>query len=78
MIEKLSVSSSLILSSSSSPATTSQNAQKVFVASKNGTKYYYAWCAGVTKIKEENKVWFSTKEEAEKAGYTPAANCKGM
>lgn len=48
------------------------------VASKNGTKYYYPWCAGVSKIKEENKVFFTNTEEATKAGYSPAANCKGL
>ena len=36
----------------------------VVVASKSGTKYYYPWCAGVSKIKEENKVWFNSIEEA--------------
>lgn len=51
-------------------------AEKLFVASKNGTKYYYPWCGN--NIKEENKVWFATKEEAKKAGYTPAKNCKGL
>ncbi len=49
-----------------------------FVASKNGTRYYFPWCSGVKQIKEENKVWFQTREEAEKAGYTPAQNCKGL
>lgn len=52
--------------------------QKIFVASKNGKKYYYAWCDSAQKIKESNRVWFFTKEEAEKAGYEPAANCKGL
>ncbi len=51
---------------------------KLFVASKNGTKYHYPWCPGALNIKEENKIWFSSKNEAEKAGYTPAANCKGL
>jgi len=50
----------------------------LFVASKNGTKYHYPWCSGAQSIKEENKVWFATKEEAEKAGYAPASNCKGL
>ena len=54
--------------------TTEQN----FVASKNGTKYYFPWCEGTNKIKEENKVWFASKEEAEKKGYEPARNCKGL
>ncbi len=52
--------------------------EKIIMASKNGTKYYYPWCAGASRIKEENKVWFSSKEEAQKAGYQPAANCKGL
>ncbi len=52
--------------------------EKLFVASKNGAKYYYPWCSGVSRIKEENKVWFATKEQAQKAGFSPAANCKGL
>ena len=49
-----------------------------YVASKSGTKYYLPWCGGVKRIKDENKVWFKTKDEAEGAGYSPAANCKGI
>ncbi|MEW5907665.1 MAG: hypothetical protein AB1643_00565 [Patescibacteria group bacterium] len=48
------------------------------VASKNGTKYHYPWCGGAQQIKEENKIWFSSIEEARKAGYVPASNCKGL
>src|SRR3989338_7144017 len=48
------------------------------VASKNGTKYYFPWGASAKKIKEENKIWFASSEEAKKAGYEPAANCKGL
>lgn len=51
---------------------------KIFVASKNGKKYYYAWCESSQKIKESNRIWFATKEEAEKSGYSPAANCRGL
>lgn len=54
------------------------NAGGQYVASKNGEKYYLPWCGGVSRIKEENKVWFASKAEAEAAGYTPAANCKGI
>ncbi len=46
-----------------------------FVASKNGKFYYYPWCPGVERIKEENKIYFNSKQEAEKAGYKPAKNC---
>lgn len=49
-----------------------------YVASKNGTRYHFPWCSGAQNIKEENKVWFDTKEAAEAAGYTPAKNCKGL
>src|SRR3989344_8413380 len=51
---------------------------KIFVASKNGKKYYYAWCESANVIKEQNRIWFATQAEAEKAGYQPAANCKGL
>ena len=47
-----------------------------FVASKNGSKYYAPWCGTVSRIKEENKVWFATEAEAVAAGFGKAANCK--
>ena len=56
----------------------SMNAGGQYVASVKGTKYHLPWCAGAKAIKEENKIWFASKEEAEKAGYTPAGNCKGI
>ena len=49
-----------------------------YVASKSGTKYYLPWCGTVSRIKEENKVWFASKAEAEDAGFEPAKNCKGL
>lgn len=49
-----------------------------YVASKNGTKFYLPTCGSAKRIKDENKVWFDTKEEAEAAGFTPAANCPGL
>ena len=48
------------------------------VASKSGTKYHYPWCAGAQQISEKNKITFASPEEARKAGYTPASNCKGL
>jgi len=59
-------------------AITGSQTEKVYVASKNGTKYHYPWCPGALNIKEENKIWFSSKEQAESAGYSPAGNCKGL
>lgn len=49
-----------------------------YVASRTGKKFHLPWCPGALQIKEENKIWFATKADAEKAGYTPAANCKGI
>ena len=49
-----------------------------YVASKGGTKYYLPTCASSKRISAQNKIWFDTKAEAEEAGYTPAANCKGL
>jgi len=48
------------------------------VASKSGTKYYFSWCSGVARIKEENKIWFNTAEEARARGLTPASGCEGL
>lgn len=48
------------------------------VASKNGTKYYLSSCAGADRISPANKVWFASVTAAAAAGYTPAANCKGI
>ena len=48
------------------------------VASKNGTKYHFPWCSGAQRIAEQNLITFTSIEDARKAGYTPAANCKGL
>jgi hypothetical protein len=48
------------------------------VASVNGTKYHFPWCPGAQRIKEENLIEFSSTSEAQAAGYTKAANCKGL
>ncbi|MFA5830343.1 MAG: hypothetical protein WC878_00775 [Candidatus Paceibacterota bacterium] len=50
----------------------------IYVASKNGTKYYLPSCGSANRISQKNKIWFDTKTEAEEAGYEPAANCKGI
>lgn len=49
---------------------------KNFVASKNGKMYYSLGCSGAKRIKPENEIWFSTKEEAEKSGYSLSTTCK--
>lgn len=44
-----------------------------YVASINGTKYYFNSCSEVKRIKEENQVFFKTEQEAIDAGYEPSA-----
>lgn len=45
----------------------------VFVGSKNSNKYHLATCPVAKRIKLENRICFSSKEEAEKRGYS--ASC---
>ncbi len=46
------------------------------MASKTGTKYYYQNCSGLSRIKSENLTFFGSEEQAERAGYSLAKNCK--
>lgn len=46
------------------------------MASKNGTKYYFSWCGGVSRIAEKNKITFPSDKEAEASGYSIASGCK--
>jgi len=50
----------------------------VYVASRNGSSYHLPACPGALRIKAENRVWFQTKEAAERAGYRPAGNCPDL
>jgi len=44
------------------------------VASKAGKRYYYVWCVA-SNIKEENKVYFQSEEDAQKTGLTLSTRC---
>ncbi|MFT5179478.1 MAG: hypothetical protein ACI9GH_000004 [Candidatus Paceibacteria bacterium] len=46
-----------------------------FLASKNGTKYYPTGCKSSNRIKEGNKVYFSSEDEAKKAGFELSKTC---
>ncbi len=61
-----------------SASTANQKLQGKYVASKNGKSYHLPWCPGARSIKEENKIWFNSKEEAARAGFKPAGNCPGL
>jgi hypothetical protein len=51
------------------------NAKTTIFASKSGTKYYYSWCKSGNRVKLQNRVYYSSKEAAEKSGKSLAANC---
>jgi hypothetical protein len=47
-----------------------------YVGSKNSNKYHLPDSAAAKRIKEENKVWFKSKEDAEAKGYEPGSSVK--
>ena len=49
---------------------------KTFFASSRGQKYYSIGCTGGKTIKQENRIYFTTAEEAERAGYELSSTCK--
>ena len=49
---------------------------KNFFASNRGSKYYSLGCAGGKSIILENRIYFATKEEAERAGYQLSSSCQ--
>ena len=51
--------------------------QKV-VGNKQSKIYHLENCPGALKMKEENKIYFNSVGEAQKAGYRPAGNCAGL
>ena len=53
-----------------------QQEAKVYVGSKNSTKYHYTWCKWAQKINPNNKVVFNSAQEAQAAGYIPCKVCK--
>jgi len=54
----------------------SNSNSKNFFASNRGSKYYSLGCSGGKAIKQENRIYFDTKKEAENAGYELSSSCK--
>lgn len=55
-----------------------QNSNQPYVASSRGSKYYPILCKAVDSIKETNKIYFSSEQEAQQQGYsrTTSKQCK--
>jgi hypothetical protein len=52
-----------------------KNSQGSYFASSRGKKYYPIGCSAGKSLKEENRIYFETANEAEKAGYTLSSSC---
>jgi hypothetical protein len=52
------------------------NVGKAYFASKRGHKYYSIGCSAGKTIKQSNRIYFATKEAAEKAGYSLSSACQ--
>jgi len=48
---------------------------KNFFASSKGSKYYTISCSAGKTIKQENRIYFATGEEAKVAGYELSSSC---
>ena len=46
-----------------------------YVGSKNSDKFHYSSCGHAERIKESNRIYFSSREEAFGSGYEPCAHC---
>jgi hypothetical protein len=70
--------SSQATTAKTSPATSKEtsSAGKAFFASSRGSKYYSLGCSAGKSIKQGNRVYFTTGEEAQSAGYTLSSSCK--
>jgi hypothetical protein len=48
------------------------------IGSKSTHMYYLPWCAQVAQISKADEVIFATEQDANTAGFTPGAGCKGI
>lgn len=46
-----------------------------YIASQNGARYYNEGCSGLSRIREENRIYFNSEQEAQNNGYSRAVNC---
>ncbi len=74
-IESLKANTSQISLNPSISEKKSNNGQGSYFASKKGKKYYSIGCSAGKTIKQENRIYFQSSAEAEKAGYTISSSC---
>lgn len=57
------------------PQNNRENSRGEYFASNRGKKYYPVDCSAGKSIKVENRIYFKTVSEAEKAGYELSSSC---
>lgn len=50
----------------------------LLIGSRKGSAYHYPWCSGAQTIAAQNRIWFANEDDARRAGYHAAGNCKGL
>ncbi len=72
-------SCSMIFQATSTPVveirTPDKSAKGPYVGSRSSKKFHHESCPSVRLIKEANRTYFLTKDNALSNGYTPAGNC---
>ena len=49
--------------------------EELYVGNSNSRVYHYASCESVTTMKDKNKTYFDSVEQAESKGYHPCKRC---
>ena len=58
-----------------SSSSSSSSSGATYVASSNSDKFHYPSCSAASRIKDYNKITFSSRDEAISAGYSPCGIC---
>ena len=51
-------------------------AQGTYTASSRSDKFHLPFCPSAARISDNNRLWFSSRDEAVAAGYSPCGRCK--
>jgi hypothetical protein len=76
--EGIGQATNVILATETTKGNFSQNSNSIgknFFASSRGSKYYTISCSAGKTIKQENRIYFATGEEAQAAGYSLSSSC---
>ncbi len=52
------------------------HAQGAYTASSRSDKFHIPSCPSAARISDDNRLWFSSRDEAVAAGYSPCGRCK--